>query len=65
MNARVEARGVSVRDRLVDVSVAVAPGEVHALVGPNGSGKSTLLAVLAGDLLPDTGTVLLEGESWS
>lgn len=65
MIARVEARGVSVRDRLVDVSVAVAPGEVHALVGPNGSGKSTLLAVLAGDLSPDTGTILLEGESWS
>lgn len=65
MSARVEARGVSVRDRLVDVSVAVASGEVHALVGPNGSGKSTLLAVLAGDLSPDTGTVLLEGESWS
>lgn len=65
MSARVEARDVSVRGRLEDVSVRVSPGEVHALVGPNGSGKSTLLAVLAGDLDPDSGTVLLDGEPWS
>jgi iron complex transport system ATP-binding protein len=32
-----------------------------ALVGPNGAGKSTLLSVMAGDLLPSTGAVMLDG----
>jgi ribose transport system ATP-binding protein len=38
---------------LVDVSVTVEAGEVHALVGQNGSGKSTLIKVLAGYHQPD------------
>ncbi len=65
MTPRVEASAVGVRDRLDTVSVTVAAGEVHALVGPNGSGKSTLLAVLAGDLAPDAGSVVIDGEPWS
>jgi len=43
-------------------SVAVAPGEVTALVGPNGSGKSTLLKGLADQLALDDGTVMLDGK---
>ena len=35
------------------VSVAFAPGEVHALVGENGAGKSTLLGVVSGLVHPD------------
>lgn len=65
MSTRLQARDVTVPGRLEGVSVAVAPGEIHALVGPNGSGKSTLLAVLAGDLMPASGTVSIDGESWS
>lgn len=64
-DARVEARGVAVRDRLDGVDLHVMSGEVHALVGPNGSGKSTLLAVLAGDLAPDRGNALVAGSPWS
>ena len=36
-------------------------GEVVAIIGPNGAGKSTLLRLLAGDLEPDEGTVMVGG----
>lgn len=42
-----------------DVSLAVNPGEVLALVGPNGAGKSSILATLSGDLTPQRGRALL------
>lgn len=47
-----------------DVSLAVAPGEVHFLMGPNGSGKTTLAASLMGNPLvrPAGGTVAFDGE---
>jgi len=38
-------------------------GEVTALIGPNGSGKSTLLKTVAGQLAPDRGTALVDGEA--
>lgn len=44
-----------------DVTLAVHAGEVVALVGPNGAGKSTLLRLLAGDLPPTRGQILLDG----
>src|SRR4051812_42292965 len=51
---------------LVDASLDIRPGEVHALVGQNGSGKSTLIKTLAGYHQPDPGaTAALGGEPFS
>jgi branched-chain amino acid transport system ATP-binding protein len=44
------------------VTLAVMPGELHALIGPNGAGKTTLIALLDGELAPDAGRILLAGE---
>jgi putative ABC transport system ATP-binding protein len=46
---------------LRDATVAVAAGEVVAVMGPSGSGKSTLLHCLAGILVPDSGGVSVAG----
>jgi branched-chain amino acid transport system ATP-binding protein len=45
----------------VDVSLQVAPGELHAIIGPNGAGKTTLIAQLTGTLRPDSGAILFKG----
>ncbi|MCT1476748.1 heme ABC transporter ATP-binding protein [Microbacterium sp. p3-SID336] len=59
-DTRGEARGRG-RSILDDASIDVHRGEVHALIGPNGAGKSTLFGVLAGDVAPRSGQVLLDG----
>src|SRR6478735_3976037 len=47
---------------LRDVSVAIAKGEIHALVGENGAGKSTLMKIMAGIYQHDNGQIFLRGE---
>ena len=42
-------------------SIAVRPGEVHALLGANGAGKSTLIKILTGTVRPDSGTFRVGG----
>jgi len=47
---------------LRDASLAVRPGEVHALLGANGAGKSTLVKILAGVVRPDAGRIVVRGQ---
>jgi putative ABC transport system ATP-binding protein len=65
VTAAVEARDVRYSfgstPALRNASVAVAAGEVVAVMGPSGSGKSTLLHCLAGILVPDGGEVRFAG----
>src|SRR5207344_1254995 len=66
---RFEMRGVrkafGATIALDGVDLAVRGGEVCALVGQNGAGKSTLMAMLAGALIPDAGTMAMDGRPFA
>jgi ABC-type branched-subunit amino acid transport system ATPase component len=46
-----------------DMSLTVDRGEIVSIIGPNGSGKTTVFNLVTGIYEPDSGDVLLEGES--
>src|ERR1700716_2982635 len=64
-----EATGVSKTYGAVialrSASLAVRPGEVHALMGANGAGKSTLVKILTGAVRPDSGTITVRGKAYT
>jgi ABC-type uncharacterized transport system ATPase subunit len=61
----VSLRGMSKRygDLLANdgIDLAIAPGEIHALLGENGAGKSTLVKILYGVIEPSAGKILWQG----
>jgi len=61
---RVENVGVRRPDGmaiLAGISFAASPGQIVGVIGPSGSGKSTLAKVIAGAIVPDLGTVRIDG----
>jgi branched-chain amino acid transport system ATP-binding protein len=58
-----EALGMRFGDfrALSDLTLAVAPGCLHAIIGPNGAGKTTLFNVLTGRLRPSSGRISFAG----
>ena len=51
--------GILVTD---EVSLDIAPGELHAIIGPNGAGKTTLINQLSGEMASNEGRVWFDGE---
>jgi ribose transport system ATP-binding protein len=67
MTARLEIKGLGkafAAPVLTDVSLSIAPGEIHGLVGENGAGKSTLVNIVTGVLRRDAGALLLDGVAY-
>jgi branched-chain amino acid transport system ATP-binding protein len=46
---------------VMDCSLSVTRGSVTALIGPNGAGKTTLFDIIAGTLVPDSGSIIFDG----
>jgi simple sugar transport system ATP-binding protein len=64
--ARLRLRGITKRYAATlansDISLEIAPGEIHALLGENGAGKSTLVKIIYGVVRPDSGEIMWEGQ---
>jgi putative ABC transport system ATP-binding protein len=62
IEARHVVRSFGETPALRGANLAVAAGEIVAIMGPSGSGKSTLLHCLAGIYRPDSGEIWFDGE---
>jgi len=46
-----------------DVNIRIPRGKVTAIMGPSGTGKTTLLRLIGGQLIPDQGSIVLDGKN--
>ncbi|WP_204570039.1 ABC transporter ATP-binding protein [Arsenicitalea aurantiaca] len=65
VDAVIDVRGVSKRfgglTAVNNCSLSVERGSITGLIGPNGAGKSTLFNMVAGNIVPDSGTIMFDG----
>ena len=47
---------------LQNLSISFKEGQIHALLGENGAGKSTTANIICGEVKPDSGTILIDGQ---
>ena len=62
---RISGLSFSHGDRLLydDISLTIPRGKITALMGPSGIGKTTLLRLMGGQIKPDAGQVLFDGQN--
>ena len=53
---------VTEKKALTGVNLHLHPGDFATIVGSNGAGKSTLFNAIAGSFIPDTGSIILDGQ---
>ena len=53
---------VNEKKALTGVNLHLEPGDFATIVGSNGAGKSTLFNAIAGSFVPDTGSIVLDGQ---
>ncbi len=63
LELRAVAKSFAATAALKDMSLAIEPAEIHAIVGENGAGKSTLIKIMTGVHRPDAGEILVEGRA--
>jgi ATP-binding cassette subfamily F protein uup len=63
LNTNKVSKKFSVAPLFRNVSLSIQDGDRLGLIGPNGSGKSTLLQILAGNIAPDSGDLVLRGKT--
>jgi phospholipid/cholesterol/gamma-HCH transport system ATP-binding protein len=64
--ALIEVKNLSFKrgERIIydDINVSIRRGQITAFMGPSGTGKTTLLRLIGGQLKPDHGQVLIDGQ---
>jgi len=65
----IEVRGLSFSqgDRVIfdDIDMDIPRGQITAIMGPSGTGKTTLMRLITGQIKPDSGTIMVDGENIS